>query len=164
MNPKDHEANSSSKAETPQPGPVPPVTKNTVLVMDDVVAVANLLHKIATRENFRVLKAFTTQEALALLEDPAHLADLRVAFLDLMVGVESGLTVYRHLRALAPRVPIVLMSGYVFNVVIPPLLARDRYAMFMLKPFEVSVARGLMQNPLAHGGNLLQRPLDATFG
>lgn len=128
-----------------------------------MVSVANLLHKIAARENFHVIKAFTNQEALAFLTEPGQLGALRVAFLDLMVGMESGLDVYRHLRALDATVPIVLMSGYVFNVVIPPILARDRHTVFMLKPFEVGVARGLMQNPLAHGGNLLQRPLDATF-
>lgn len=142
----------------------PQVMKKTVLILDDVEAVANLLHKIAQRENFGVIKAFNNATVFQALEDPELLAELRVAFLDLMVGTESGLAVYRYLRSLAPSLPIVLMSGYVFNVVIPPLLAKDRYTVFMLKPFELSVARDLMKDPLGHGGNLLQRPLDSTFG
>ena len=139
------------------------VEKNTVLILDDVEAVAHLLHKVASKEQLAVIKSFSNADALSALEEPGLIKRLRVAFLDLMVGTESGLVVYRRLRELSPTLPIVLMSGYVFNVVIPPILARDRYTVFMLKPFELAVARSLMHDPLSHGGNLLQRPLDATF-
>jgi|GEM_PF-7048149 DNA-binding NtrC family response regulator len=137
--------------------------KNTVLILDDVESVANLLHKVAARENLEVIKAYSNAQAIQALEDADRRARLRVAFLDLMVGTESGLTVYRRLRELEPTLPVVLMSGYVFNVVIPPLLAKDRHTVFMLKPFELSMARELMKDPLGHGGNLLQRPLDSAF-
>jgi CheY-like chemotaxis protein len=137
--------------------------KNTILILDDVESVANLLHRVATSENLNVIKAYSNAAALQALEETDHLARLKMAFLDLMVGTESGLTVYRRLRELTPTLPIVLMSGYVFNVVIPPLLAKDRHTVFMLKPFELSVARELMRDPLGHGGNLLQRPLDSAF-
>ncbi len=139
------------------------VEKNTVLILDDVESVANLLHKVASKEQLAVIKSYGNADALRALEEPGLIKRLKVAFLDLMVGTESGLVVYRHLRSLSPTLPIVLMSGYVFNVVIPPILARDRYTVFMLKPFELALARSLMRDPLSHGGNLLQRPLDVTF-
>lgn len=137
--------------------------KNTVFILDDVESVVTLLHKVACKEHLDTIRSFCNADALRSLEDPTLITKLKVAFLDLMVGAESGLVVYRQLRDLSPTLPIVLMSGYVFNVVIPPILARDRCTVFMLKPFELSVARSLMQDPLAHGGNLLQRPLDVQF-
>jgi DNA-binding response OmpR family regulator len=79
-----------------------------VLVADDEVYIALMLEDALTRAGFRVTLASHGDDALALArEDPPDVAVLNWG----MLGT-SGADLVQQLRALAPALPVVIVSGY----------------------------------------------------
>jgi PAS domain S-box-containing protein len=99
-----------------EPGPHPgaPITAaskgGVVLVVDDEAGVRLIVRRLLEREGYTVVEAPGGAEAIALLE--AGIPGLSGVLLDLtMPGVPSE-DVSRRLHALAPAVPLMLISGY----------------------------------------------------
>jgi CheY-like chemotaxis protein len=98
----------------------------TVLVVDDDPAVRMVAAAMLEREGYRILQAGSGSEALAIFEAErvdALLSDVQMPGMD-------GFALVRELRERHPRLPIVLMSGF---------LSEDSAAQtafpFLSKPF-----------------------------
>jgi PAS domain S-box-containing protein len=95
------------------PNLVPSLGSETVLLVDDEELVRRATRSMLTRHGFRVVESCHGQQALALFEE--RLGRIDVVVLDRSMPGLSGEQVLSKLRELAPRVPIVLLSGQPFE-------------------------------------------------
>lgn len=103
----------------------------TVLLAEDDPSVRRLARRALERDGHRVLEAEDGDAAVALFEQ--HRKDVALAVLDLSMPRRDGLATLRTLRALAPGLPALMMSGRV-----EPLLddgARPSRVVVLAKPF-----------------------------
>ncbi len=86
-------------AETP--------THGTLLVIDDEDAVSTLIERLFRRESFKVVRARDGRQGLELAarESP------NVVVLDLNLPDIDGLKVLERLKAMAPTLPVVMLTG-----------------------------------------------------
>lgn len=78
-----------------------------ILVVDDQAGVRRLLEEIFAQSGLRVVSATNGEEALALAA--ARRPDL--AILDVRMPVMDGVETLRHLRRVAPDLPVVMMTA-----------------------------------------------------
>lgn len=81
----------------------------TVLVIEDEDSIRNVLRRTLERMSFKVIAASAGQEGLDLFQQ--HRPDINLVITDLNMPGLDGLDVLRSLRAAAPALPIVVMSG-----------------------------------------------------
>ena len=81
----------------------------TVLVIEDEESIRNVLIRMLGRMSFKVIAAEAGQKGLDLFQQ--HRADISLVITDLNMPGLDGLTVLRSLRAAAPALCIVVMSG-----------------------------------------------------
>jgi PAS domain S-box-containing protein len=87
-----------------------PGTGQRILFVDDEVALLNSARPLLEHQGFRVDACANPSQALERLrQDPAHY-DAVVS--DLTMPGLSGLELAREIRSIAPRVPILIMTGY----------------------------------------------------
>ncbi len=87
-----------------------PGTGQRILFVDDEVALLNSARPLLEHQGFRVDACANPGQALERLrQDPAHY-DAVVS--DLTMPGLSGLELAREIRSIAPRVPILIMTGY----------------------------------------------------
>ncbi len=104
----------------------------TILVVDDEPAVLRMVQRILEREGFDVLAAANGAEALQLMRERS--ADIALVIVDFMMPEMDGPALVPRLRAIAPLIRIIGVSG---------LDQRDRAAALGLddvlgKPFDGS--------------------------
>jgi PAS domain S-box-containing protein len=83
----------------------------TVLLAEDDPSVRRLARLTLERRGYRVLEAEDGEAAVALFE--RHRADVALAVLDLSMPRRDGLSTLEALRAMAPELPAVVMTGRV---------------------------------------------------
>jgi len=81
------------------------------LVVDDEPAVRNFIAAILETEGFRCIEAAGGERAWLLLQSLGGEVDLMVSDVEMPNG--DGLSLAHAVRAAYPKVPIVLVSGYV---------------------------------------------------
>ena len=104
-----------------------------VLVVDDEVAIVELLAELLMDEGYQVHTAYDGRSALTVLQSEPYVA---VVISDIMMPGIDGWALYHALRADPNRssTGIVLMSaGHV-----PPADLHDERAIFIGKPFSVA--------------------------
>ncbi len=101
----------SAGAATPDAAPQPA----TVLVVDDDDRVRTATVRILEVHGFEVKTAASGDEALAIMKDPGRASGVRLVLLDVSMPGLSGPETREKLRAIAPRVPVVFLSGYAFD-------------------------------------------------
>lgn len=80
-----------------------------ILVVDDEPAIRRAVRRILEGRNYRVLTAADGVEASAVYG--AHAAEVRLVITDIMMPAMSGLELIHRLRATAPQLPIIAMTG-----------------------------------------------------
>jgi two-component system response regulator MprA len=78
-----------------------------ILIVDDDPQIRELLHRSLTLEGFRTVLAADAEQALRLMRD--DLPDL--AILDVLLPGLDGLAVCRRIRAVAPSLPIIMLTA-----------------------------------------------------
>jgi DNA-binding NtrC family response regulator len=103
-----------------------------ILAIDDEVALLRLVEAYLSRSGLRVVACESAPEGLALLAaSPRRFA---AAVLDLHVpGIEPR-TMLEQVRTLAPDLPLLLFSGYPFDLRTVPALSQGP-VIFLQKPF-----------------------------
>src|SRR5205809_1079364 len=86
-----------------------PKAAQTVLLVDDDVAVCKVLQLALTEAGYHVLVAHDGQEALALFEQRADAIDLLIT--DLQMPILGGLDLGHDVLQKQPTMPIVFISG-----------------------------------------------------
>ncbi len=119
--------------------PVPQGRAATILVVDDEAIVRHSLNRALSRFGYRVLEAESADAAAARFtaaEPPVDLVILDIVF------PGGARRVFREIKDHAPRVPILLSSGYASqgDETIQSLLAAGAHG-FLRKPYEVEELR-----------------------
>jgi CheY-like chemotaxis protein len=99
-------------SEAPAPAAGPPVVRAgaRLLIVDDEAPVLRVAAEMLRRAGFAVQTASGGEEAITLATEPGGGFD--AVLLDMTMPKMNGAETFRRLRALQPRVPVVLMSGY----------------------------------------------------
>lgn len=84
-----------------------------VLLADDEELVRNFISHLLQRLGYRVLVAADGVEVVELFEK--HVAEVDLVILDLVMPHQGGGEAARHIRNLAPEIPIIFASGYDLN-------------------------------------------------
>ncbi len=102
------------------------------LVADDEPTVRQVGELLLRQFGYDVVVATHGQEAVDLFRIHAQRVDL--VLLDLMMPVMDGSEVLEAIREIAPRVPVILCSGYTAEA-IPESLTTQQTTTFLQKPF-----------------------------
>jgi two-component system, cell cycle sensor histidine kinase and response regulator CckA len=89
------------------PGPAP---SETILLVEDEPAVRHLLGLALERAGYRVLEAPDGEHAVALFE--SHPGTIHLLLTDLRMPQMDGTELVRLLRARAPQLKVLCVSGY----------------------------------------------------
>jgi PAS domain S-box-containing protein len=117
-----------------------------LLVVDDEPALRELAREFLEKFGYRVLEAPDGEAALRIYAE--HGDDVRLVLLDLSMPGIGGPETLRRLRAQAPKLPIVLWSGYSAEDTIPVSLASAADG-FLEKPFVLSALLRVVTEVLA---------------
>jgi two-component system, cell cycle sensor histidine kinase and response regulator CckA len=104
----------------------------TILVVEDVVALRRLMTRTLESAGYTVLSAGGGEEALQLLESPGQELDLMIT--DVVMAGMSGRSLAEHLRQTRPDVKVLYMSGYTDDVILRHGILEHEVA-FISKPF-----------------------------
>lgn len=80
-----------------------------ILLVDDEASLREILYAILTSNGYRVFKADSGKEALALLE--IHHADIELVLTDITMPGMDGFALIENLRSRVEHLPIVAISG-----------------------------------------------------
>jgi nitrogen-specific signal transduction histidine kinase len=106
--------------------------KNVVLVVDDEETIRRLAKSALENHGYRVLTAPNGRDAVEIFRDMPR--SINAIVLDLTMPVMSGNEALPALRAIRKDVPIILVSGYPEEQLMP-LISDDSFAGFLQKPF-----------------------------
>jgi DNA-binding response OmpR family regulator len=79
----------------------------TVLVVDDNKDAVDIIARLLAQHGLTALRAYSGQECLELVRN--HAVDVLV--LDVMMPEMDGLEVCRHLKQIAPTLPVILLTA-----------------------------------------------------
>jgi CheY-like chemotaxis protein len=117
--------------------------EGTVLIVDDEPTVRDVLRLQLERLGYRTRAV--ENGLLALEHVRAHAGELLAVVLDQTMPVMGGAEAYRHLREIAPRLPVVLTTGYGEENLLE-LIAGDVHAAFLPKPFALGRLREVLEH------------------
>lgn len=106
---------------------------STVLIADNDSAVSSLLTEVLVRAGLSVRHAFDGESA----REQASLPDVRVLVCDLDMPKASGLEVLESLAARPSQPAVVVISGYLDQVVVERLRRLAFVREVMRKPFDL---------------------------
>jgi PAS domain S-box-containing protein len=104
----------------------------TLLLVDDEEIVADVTRQMLEFLGYRVLTARSGQDALDVFRGQGGKIDMVI--LDMIMPGMSGGETFDRIREIAPRIPVILASGYSLNGQARSLLGRGFMA-FIQKPF-----------------------------
>ena len=93
-----------------EPGSAESQSRGTILLVDDEQAVLKVATEILSKLAFKVLAAASGSEAIRLYRE--NLEDIVLVILDIVMPGMGGSEVFQELRTLAPKVKVLLCSGY----------------------------------------------------
>ena len=100
-----HQACSTPQCSLEFPGRM--TTPMNVLIIDDDSTVSQSLGQALAIENYRVVSAANSREAMRTFCEN----NIDIVLLDLNLGPESGWDIFRHLNAIKPLVPVIVITG-----------------------------------------------------
>jgi CheY-like chemotaxis protein len=118
-----------------------------VLVVDDESLVLNVTRELLTRTGHSVSTASSGETALTILESSPGAFD--VALIDLRMPGIGGLETMRRARRINPGLPIVIVSGNVFDA--PSEATMPEGVVLLPKPFTVQQLTGAIGQALGGG-------------
>ncbi len=117
--------------------PVPQVVRGgneTVLVVEDVESVRNVVCSILGKHGYRVINAGDAMECQNLANDGNRSVDLLIT--DIVMPEKTGWEIYQYLVTVWPQLKVLYMSGYTDDVIALHTVA-DKEIDFIQKPFTV---------------------------
>jgi CheY-like chemotaxis protein len=127
-------------------GSIPPGT--VALVIDDEKTVLDIAQNALSRSGIRVLTAENGKRGIEIFRE--HRALISVVILDLQMPVMGGEETLRHLKEIAPQLPVILSSGFDESEV-TRRFSRVKPAAFLQKPFTsqrlLSAVAGVLKGP-----------------
>jgi CheY-like chemotaxis protein len=116
------------------PAPAPVGRGETILVVDDELAVRLVMRKLLEKNHYRVVEAADGREGLAVFR--LHRATIAAVITDLLMPVLDGPAFIRELRAIDANVPVIAASGHLDGAEFPPE-QRAAVQAVLAKPYAV---------------------------
>ena len=91
-------------------GPVELSGRETILLVEDEVAIRELVRKVLTGYGYHVLEAADTTDALTIVD--RHEGDVHLLLSDIVMPKMSGPELAQRLIALRPEIRVLYMSGF----------------------------------------------------
>ena len=118
-----------------------------VLVVDDEPALLEFVAESLEAERLQVLKAFSGEEALHVLEKEG--GRLNAIVLDLHMPGMGGKACYKEIRRLYPKIPIIVTSDYA-DADLSQSVGEAEHVTVLAKPYRIAdLLVGLMQSQTA---------------
>lgn len=133
----------AGRVEESRPAPRPPRSARTVLLVEDEAGVRKMAAQFFERLGFRVREAADGAEGVAMLEKDTAGIDLVV--MDVVMPGMSGVVALGRMKRIAPRVPVVLVSGYAESV--PADVRPDA---FLQKPYRLQALERVVADLLGN--------------
>lgn len=108
----------------------PVETKTSILVIDDEEIIRSLFKDTLEELGHRVLVAETGSKGLELVKQ----RDFTMVFLDLKMPGIDGAELFRQIKTIKPKLPIIIITGYPDSDVMAQALAQGPFGV-MNKPF-----------------------------
>jgi DNA-binding NtrC family response regulator len=108
--------------------------KKTVLVVDDEPDIVEYLTFVLGKFGYNTLSANSAAEALKVVSRAGDAAPF-LAIVDIVLGDENGVNLAKKLVSKAPKLNVLLISGYADTVVITDPLPNGKKAGFLPKVF-----------------------------
>ena len=106
--------------------------KVRILVVDDETGLCDFIRHYLTGRGFEVVVAFSSQEALEVLNERA----INIVLSDIMMPSMDGLELLRQIRESYPQVVVIMMTAYASLDKAVKAIAYGA-ADLLIKPFEV---------------------------
>src|SRR3954471_15474077 len=128
---------------------------DTILVVDDEEKIRQTLRGVLTDEGFEVLEASDGRRALELLEHAVP----RLAIVDVGMPEVDGIELLARMRAQAPGVPIIVISGHGTIETAVRVIRLGAFD-FLEKPFQLDALLQVVDRALSAENG---RPAPATL-
>lgn len=106
--------------------------QGTLFIAEDEEAVRKLIIRILEKNGYTVITAKNGQEAIESIERYAD--EIQLALLDVVMPRKSGKDVAEYCLKNHPQIPLILMSGYDFNLLKTMINSQERKTI-LHKPF-----------------------------
>jgi len=117
----------------------------TVLAVDDESTVLALARDILEMHGYRVLTARNGEEALRVFREKAAAIDL--VLLDLTMPVMGGRECFKHMKAIDPRVRVLVSSGFSAESTASEMMSEGAVA-YVQKPYDVDALARIVRQAL----------------
>jgi len=116
-----------------------------ILVVDDEMAICQVIKTMLESYDYRVLTAHSGNEAIALFQ--AHQTDIHSVLLDIMMPGMDGLAILPILQRLKPDIQAIAMSG-IYSTEVVVQAEKQGFQRFLPKPFTTKdLLRGCLKSP-----------------
>jgi PAS domain S-box-containing protein len=122
----------------------------TILLVEDERSVRSAVRRLLERHGYHVLEAGNGQDALALVA--ARHPRINLVLSDMVMPGMGGMELADRVRALSPRIPVVLMTGYTEEA-ITRAGERPHDEQIIEKPFTLNTMLEKVRWALAANGN-----------
>jgi PAS domain S-box-containing protein len=114
----------------------------TILVVEDDVAIMKLLNEILCRFGYKIFQAADGIEALELFS--AHRDEIQLIIIDVIMPRMNGRDTVEEIRKLSPSLPVIMTSGYTDDIVDRQAIEKLSVTFLQkpLKPLELLAAVG----------------------
>jgi PAS domain S-box-containing protein len=119
----------------------------TILLVEDEVAILKMTEKILKDLGYTVLSAASPLKALGLAKDYRETINLLVT--DMVLPEMNGKDLVHHIQSIYPEIRILFMSGYTANVIAHHNILEPGLC-FLQKPFSVKDMAVKVREALAH--------------
>lgn len=105
-----------------------------ILLVDDEASIRDLLREVLERAGYRVTSVATAEEALAVVTKDSP----RLVITDLQLEESDGLELTDRIKLIAPKVPVLLLTGILFDREMLQETVGDKIAAFVEKTSSLS--------------------------
>jgi len=117
----------------------------TILLVEDVLAIVRVTTKSLVKEGYRVIGAHTPGEAIRLAEE--HADDIDLILSDVVMPEMNGRDLVNSIRSVCPDVGILFMSGHTANVIeLDDIMGGE--VNFLQKPFTTPALKAKVREVL----------------
>lgn len=112
-----------------------------ILLVDDEASIRNLLHEVLERAGYRITSVATVEEALRVVNDDRP----QLVITDLQLEESDGIELAERAKAIAPDMPILLLTGILFDRAVLQETVGDKIAGYLEKTSPLSRIREEVQ-------------------
>jgi PAS domain S-box-containing protein len=127
----------NARMEAPAEAPAKPLTRGneTLLLVEDELAILKLTTKILEQQGYTVLAANDPADAIQLVRD--HAGPIHLLLTDIVMPRMNGRELSERLKAIHPKIKCLFMSGYPANVIARQGILEEGVH-FIQKPFSMA--------------------------